>query len=312
MQRYRCQRHVDNVTVAKAVKHQGELRKMKKHLSTIFIALILFSGISLLLYPSVSDYINKINRGKEITDYAESVSKTDKATYERMWNEAVKYNEELTKKPAHWRLSEEESQEYERILDVSGTGIMSYVEIPKLNSSLPIYHGTDVDVLQIAVGHLAGSSLPVGGKSTHTVLSAHRGLPSAKLFTNLDKLTEGDVFYIRTLNETLCYEVDQISIVLPKETENLHIESGEDYCTLITCTPYGVNTHRLLVRGKRVDNEENYDIRITADALQIDPYMVAPVIAAPVVLILFVTVLAYKRKKKSERKPVYYESKYKR
>ena len=273
---------------------------MKKHLSTIFITVILFSGISLLLYPSVSDYLNRVSRAKDITDYATSVSKTDNEKYNQMWNEAVEYNKELSKKPAHWRLSEEEAQAYEQILDVSGTGIMSYIEIPKINCSLPIYHGTDVDVLQIAVGHLAGSSLPVGGKSTHCVLSAHRGLPSAKLFTNLDQLVEGDLFYVRTLNENLCYEVAEISIVLPKETEKVHIESGKDLCTLITCTPYGVNSHRLLVTGKRVDNVENYDVRITADALQIDPYMVAPVIAAPIVIILFVTVITSKSKKLSK------------
>ena len=270
---------------------------MKKHISTIIIMLILLLGISLLLYPSVSDYINSVHRAKDITTYAQAVSETDKAEYDKMWNEAVEYNTALAKKPTLWRLSEEEAKIYENILDVSGTGVMSYVEIPKLSCSLPIYHGTDTDVLQIAVGHLEGSSLPVGGKSTHTVLSAHRGLPSAKLFSSLDKLVEGDVFYIRTLNETLCYEVDEINIVLPYETEFLQNVPGEDLCTLMTCTPYGINTHRLLVRGKRVDNEENYDVRVTADALQIDPFMVAPVIAAPILIILFISVITYKRKK---------------
>ncbi|MEE1218412.1 MAG: class C sortase [Ruminococcus sp.] len=272
---------------------------MKKNISTIIIMLILLLGISLLLYPSVSDYINNVNRAKDITTYAQSVAKTDKKKYEKMLSEAVEYNSQLAKKPTHWRLSEEEAEIYNDILDVSDTGVMSYIEIPKLSCTLPIYHGTNVDVLQIAVGHLEGSSLPVGGKSTHCVLSAHRGLPSAKLFTNLDKLVIGDVFYIRTLNETLCYEVSEVNIVLPYETKLLQNVSGEDLCTLMTCTPYGVNTHRLLVRGKRVVNEEKYDVRITADALQIDPFMVAPVIAAPIVIILFISVVTYKRRKLS-------------
>lgn len=271
---------------------------MKKHISTIIITVIMISGISLMLYPTVSDYINTLNQAKDITEYADAVSKTDNEKYEQMWNEAVDYNTELAKKPTHWRLSEKETKIYDGILDVSGTGIMSYVEIPKINCSLPIYHGTDVNVLQIAVGHLEGSSLPVGGKSTHSVLSAHRGLPSAKLFTSLDKLAVGDVFYIRTLNENLCYEVSEINIVLPSETEKLQISPGEDLCTLMTCTPYGVNTHRLLVKGKRVTETNNYDVRITADAMQIDPYMVAPVIAVPLIVILFITVITYKRNRK--------------
>ena len=270
---------------------------MKKHLSTIFITVILISGISLLLYPTVSDYINTLNQAKDITEYADAVSKTDDKKYEQMLNEAVEYNIELAGKPSHWRLTEKEAEIYDSILDVSGTGIMAYVEIPKINCSLPVYHGTDVNVLQIAVGHLEGSSFPVGGKSTHCVLSAHRGLPSAKLFTNLDKMVVGDVFYIRTLNETLCYEVSEINIVLPEETQKLQISAGEDLCTLMTCTPYGVNTHRLLVRGKRITESQEYDVRITADAMQIDPYMVAPVIAVPLIIILFITVVAYKRKR---------------
>ena len=176
---------------------------------------------------------------------------------------------------------------------------MSYIEIPSINCALPIYHGTDEAVLQIAVGHIAGTSLPVGGESTHCVLSGHRGLPSAKLFTNLDQLTEGDVFLIRTLDETLTYEVDQIRIVLPTDLSELQIIPGQDLCTLVTCTPYGINTHRLLVRGHRIENSEDAsDIRVTADAMQIDELVVAPIVAVPMLLMLLVILLAGTRRRR--------------
>ena len=177
-------------------------------------------------------------------------------------------------------------------MDVSGTGIMSYIEIPKIKCSLPVYHGTDEGVLQIAVGHIEGSSLPVGGLNTHCVLSGHRGLPSAKLFSNLDKLEEGDIFMIRTLDQTLTYEVDQIRIVLPDEVEDLKIEEGKDLCTLVTCTPYGINTHRLLVRGHRVANQEEAEaVRVTADAMLVDNRIVAMCMAVPVLVLLLIYVV---------------------
>ena len=176
---------------------------------------------------------------------------------------------------------------------------MGYIEIPSIKVSLPIYHGVDEAVVQIAVGHIAGSSLPVGGESTHCVVSGHRGLPSAKLFTNLDEMKEGDLFVIRVLDETLTYEVDQIRIVLPEDLSELEIEEGKDLCTLVTCTPYGINTHRLLVRGHRVENvKDSSSIRVTADALQIDPVMVAPVIAVPILLILLIWLLVHYRKRR--------------
>ncbi len=184
---------------------------------------------------------------------------------------------------------------------------MGYIEIPGIEVSLPIYHGTSDGVLQVAVGHLQGSSLPVGGPSTHCVLSGHRGLPSAKLFTNLDQLAEGDIFMLRILNETLTYEVDQIHIVLPDEMGDLVVQEGQDHCTLITCTPYGVNTHRLLVRGKRIETPEAASsARITADAVRIDPILVAPVAAAPMLLALFIWAIAAPGggKKKSSGKRV--------
>ena len=272
---------------------------MKKKLSTLLIVIILFSGLSLLLFPSLSDFLNNVSRAKDINTYAESVSEIDSGEYEKMWDAAVDYNTRLAKMPAHWKLTEVEREEYEGLLDVAGRGIMSTIEIPKLGVSLPVYHGTGVDVLQIAIGHLEGTSLPVGGKSTHCVVSGHRGLPSAKLFTSLDKLVVGDTFTLRTLDETLCYEVNEISVVLPEETEKLQIVPGEDLCTLMTCTPYGVNTHRLLVRGHRIENEQAAEIRISADALQIDPLLVAPFLGIPVVIILFIVIITHKRRRRS-------------
>ena len=271
---------------------------MKKKLSTILIVIILLSGLSLLLFPTLSDFLNNVSRAKDINTYADSVAEIDDDLYRKTWDDAVAYNARLAKLPAHWKLTDDEMKEYDSLLDVAGRGIMSTVEIPKLGCSLPVYHGTSNEVLQIAIGQLEGSSLPVGGKSTHCVMSGHRGLPSAKLFTSLDKLTVGDVFSIRTLDETLSYEVDEISIVLPEETEKLQIVPGEDLCTLMTCTPYGINTHRLLVRGHRVENEQANETRITADALQIDKTIVAPILAAPFMIALIIVVIVYKHKRK--------------
>ena len=185
------------------------------------------------------------------------------------------------------------------MLDVSGVGAMGYIEIPSIKCSVPIYHGTSDAVLQIAIGHLEWTSLPVGGESTHCVLSGHRGLPSAKLFTDLDKVMVGDVFVLRILDEILTYEVDQILIVNPDETQSLLIEDGKNLCTLVTCTPYGINTHRLLVRGHRIENIESAKtIRITADASQIEPMLIAPIVAAPILLVLLIVLLIPKKNKR--------------
>lgn len=276
---------------------------MKRKLSTIFILIVLFAGLSLLLYPTLGDYLNNLNQSRDISKYVENVAKIDKTQYNEILKKAKAYNSTLAKTPTHWKLSEKEIKQYEETLDISGTGIMGYVEIPKINCSLPIYHGTDANVLQIAIGHLEGSSLPVGGKSTHAVLSGHRGLPSAKLFTNIDRLEVGDSFMVRVLDETLTYEVDQIRVVDPYETSELEIVDGKDLCTLVTCTPYGVNTHRLLVRGHRVkNNEKSTDVRVTADALQIDPIMIAPVISLPMLIILIIFVLIYGRKSSRKKR----------
>lgn len=274
------------------------MKWVKKNRSTIVLVLIFIVGLSLLLYPSLSDYWNSFHQSRAIATYAEAVADLDDVDYEKMWQEAEEYNEQLKNKTNRWTLTEEEEEEYNRILDVGGTGIMGYIEIPKIKVSLPIYHGTDEGVLQIAVGHIPGASLPIGGMGTHSVVSGHRGLPSAKLFTNLDELKEGDIFMIRVLDETLTYEVDQIRIVEPDDLTSLEIDPEQDLCTLVTCTPYGVNTHRLLVRGHRIENLNDDSIRVTADAMQVDEILVATAVAVPVLLILFVWVMVHYRKRK--------------
>ena len=261
----------------------------KGALSTIILILVFLVGLSLLLYPTVSDYWNSLHQSQAIAEYAEQVAELDSSRYAELWADARSYNEALTQKEDRYEMSKEEQEEYESLLNVSGNGIIGYIEIPLIGCSLPIYHGTDESVLQIAVGHLEGSSLPVGGTGTHSVLSGHRGLSSAKLFTDLDKLAEGDVFILRILDETLTYEVDQIRIVEPYELDALEIDPDEDYCTLVTCTPYGINSHRLLVRGHRVANqEEAKTVRVTADAAQIETMIVAPLVAAPMLLALLI------------------------
>lgn len=275
------------------------MKKKKGNLSTFILVLILLAGLSLLLYPSVSNYWNSLHQSKAIATYAEDVVNLDNDTYDQLWQDATSYNQSLLTRSNTYLLSDEQKAEYDRLLDVSGLGVMGYIEIPEIDVSLPIYHGTGESVLQIAVGHLEWSSLPVGGESTHCVLSGHRGLPSAKLFTNLDKLQEGDTFLLRILNEVLTYEVDQILIVEPQETSALQIEEGKDYCTLVTCTPYGINTHRILVRGHRIENaEEAKVIRVTADAMLIDPVIMAPLVAAPMLLVLLLCLMFTPPKKK--------------
>ena len=262
------------------------MRLIRTHFTTILLVLMWLTGVSLLLYPTVSDYWNSFHQSQAIASYVEAVAEIDNTDYEKMWQEAVAYNEKLKDNSGRWTPTDEELEEYERLLNVSDTGIMGYIEIPKIKVSLPIYHGTDEAILQIAIGHIPGSSLPVGGKGTHCVVSGHRGLPSAKLFTDLDQLEEGDLFMMRILDETLTYEVDQVRIVEPEELSDLEIDEDKDLCTLVTCTPYGINTHRLLVRGHRVENLKEDTIRVTADAQQIDPVMVAPAVAVPLILLL--------------------------
>ncbi len=270
---------------------------MKNKLINILLILALVAGLSLLLYPTVSDYWNSLHASQAVASYDQAVKSMDEGKYDELLQRAGQYNRDLFLRGTLFALTDEEREDYNSQLDIDGSGVMGYIEIPTIKVSLPIYHGTSDDVLQVAVGHLEWSSLPVGGESTHCVLSGHRGLPSAKLFTNLDQLAEGDLFVIRTLDEVLTYEVDRILIVLPSELQALAAEEGKDLCTLVTCTPYGVNSHRMLVRGHRVDNQSEA-VRLTADAIRIDPLLVAPIAAIPLLLALLL-LLAVAPKKKS-------------
>lgn len=275
---------------------------MRKHLSTIVLVILLLIGLSLLLYPTVSDYWNSFHQTRAIATYAENVAALDNASYDAIWDAARQYNRNLCSRSNSFLLSEEQKAEYESLLDISGQGVMGYIEIPEIDVSLPIYHGTEDPVLQVAVGHLEWTSLPVGGESTHCVLSGHRGLPSAKLFTDLDKLREGDTFLLRVLDEILTYEVDQILIVEPQDTAALEIAEGEDYCTLVTCTPYGINTHRLLVRGRRITTPDKLKhIRVTSDAIKIEPILTAPIMALPLLLVLLFWLLFAPSKRSSTK-----------
>ena len=276
---------------------------MRKHLSTIILILIFLVGLSVMLYPSVSDAVNRKHQSRAVAGYAEKVEQLSDADYQTYFDAADAYNRQLNTTPNAFYKPDLVSG-YAQTLDISGTGIMGYITIPKISVELPIYHGTDEGVLQVAAGHLEGSSLPVGGAGTHAVISAHRGLPSAKLFTNLDELEVGDRFTITVLNRVLTYEVDQISIVLPTEIDQLLPTEGMDYVTLMTCTPYGINTHRLLVRGKRVETTESQKhIRVAADAFRIEPIIVAPILAIPMLLAALVGVLvAPHLRKRSKRR----------
>ena len=273
------------------------MKKKSSFVTAILIAAF-FIGALLLLYPTISDFWNSFHQSRAIASYAEQVADLDENAYDRLWEDARIYNKTLGDRMNRFVMAEEQKKAYAALLNIADNGVMGYIEIPKVRCNLPIYHGTDEAVLQVTIGHVPGSSLPVGGESTHCVLSGHRGLPSAKLFTNLDELETGDVFMLRVLDETLTYEVDQIRTVLPNELGDLAIVEGEDYCTLVTCTPYGINSHRLLVRGHRVENHAGAStIRVTADAMQIEPLQVAPLVAAPILVVMLVVVLIPHRTK---------------
>ena len=279
----------------------------KNRITVILLVAVLLAGLSLLLYPLISNYWNSIHQSQAIAAYMDDVSELDDSTYDALWEDAQNYNTSLLEDENRFFPNEEEQQQYEQLLSISDDGIIGYIEIPSIDVTLPIYHGTSDEILQVAIGHIEGSSLPVGGPSTHCVISGHRGLPSSRLFTDIDQLSEGDLFTLLVLDETLTYEVDQIRIVEPDDISLLTIEEGEDLCTLVTCTPYGVNSHRLLVRGHRVENQEATGfLRITADAMMIDSHFVAPVLAAPILLgiILFMVLRPLKRKKRRAGKGV--------
>ena len=273
----------------------------RNHLSTIFIILIFLVGLGFISYPTVSNLWNQAHQSRAIATYSKQVEKLDDSENKKMLKAARKYNKSLLKKSDHWKLSKKDKKKYESLLDVSGTGIMGYIEVPKIDCSLPIYHGTDEGALQIAIGHLEGSSLPVGGKSTHCVLSGHRGLPSARLFTDLDQMEEGDIFILNILGRKLAYEVDQIKVVLPEEMSDLEIEEGKDLCTLVTCTPYGINTHRLLVRGHRTEyvekkvEEEQKEVQTKKTDIRL---MIAGGAGVLILLIIIIVIVIKRRRKR--------------
>ncbi|MBO4694072.1 MAG: class C sortase [Clostridia bacterium] len=240
---------------------------MKKNIPTVLFAIALFVGIGFLIYPSVSNYWNCFHQSMAVAEYIENVSNLSEKRIEKVFEKAEKYNEAIDKNGINLLLSGEEKDSYNHILSISDSGIIGYIDINRINCHLPIYHGTSESVLQVAIGHLPGSSLPIGGKSTHCVLLGHRGLPSAKIFSDLNQMTCGDIFVINTLNRTLTYEVDQILTVAPTDTSALKIQPGEDLCTLVTCTPYSINSHRLLIRGKRVENKFVSTANINSEAL---------------------------------------------
>ena len=276
---------------------------MKKHLSTIILVLVLVLGLGIMLYPTVSDWWNSFHQARAISSYSDTVATMDNEIYDQLWQEAEAYNAALAQKANPYFFTEEDQALYDSTLNVSGTGIMGYIDIPEIKCTLPIYHGTSEAVLQVGVGHIEGSSLPVGGEGTHCVLSGHSGLPSAVLFTHLEDLDIGDLFTLQIMDETLTYEVDRFNRVLPHEMELLTIEEGKDSCTLVTCTPYGVNTHRLLVHAHRVANEAaTAHIRVTADAVRIDPILVSPAAAVPMLLLLFLWLMFGGGKKKPKKR----------
>lgn len=260
---------------------------LKKNGLTLILLLTLLIGAGLIAYPSFANWWNSFHQSRAVASYAETAANMNTEEYERIISKAQAYNRKLSRSGILWTLDEDEEKEYKEQLDIGTSGIMGYIDIPKIDVMLPIYHGIDESILQVAVGHIPGTSLPVGGKGSHCVVSGHRGLPSARLFTDIDKLVEGDSFTITVLNKTLTYEVDQIRTVLPTDLSDLQIEKGKDYVTLVTCTPYGINTHRLLVRGHRIENADG-DASVIADALQIEPIYIAPFIAVPILILLII------------------------
>lgn len=275
-------------------------KKKKGILSTFIVILIALAGLSLLLYPTVSNYWNSRHATRTIMRYSEQVAKMSEEEINTMWQAAEAYNERLSKKPGASMLSDAEQAEYRTLLNIGDSGVMGYVEIKSLDVFLPIYHGTDDTVLQIAAGHVDWTSLPIGGESTHSVISGHRGLPSAKLFTDLDELVIGDTFTLNVLGSTMTYEVDQILTVLPYEMDALTVTKGMDYCTLMTCTPYGINTHRLLVRGHRVPNEQDpTPTRVVSEAVQISPILVGSIVAVVPLLLILIYVMQRRNERKA-------------
>ena len=260
-------------------------------MSTALLVLVFLTGLSLMLYPAVSNRWNGYHQTQAVLGYEKEIRNLSPGFLKKEIELAREYNRTVAVNGMVWKMNDTQRAEYESLLNIDGSGNMGYIEIPKLKIMLPVYHGVEERILQKAIGHIEGSSLPVGGETSHCIVSGHRGLPSSKLFTDIDQLQAGDKFLLQVLDRTLTYEVDQIRIVLPQELQDLEIDPYSDYCTLITCTPYGVNTHRLLVRGHRVDNDNTDATRVTADAMRFEPVIVAPLVAAPILFILLIYVL---------------------
>ena len=258
---------------------------MRKHMSTVIAILVFITGLSLLLYPTVSNYWNSLHQSRVVANYSDTMAKLSKQDKQAEIDRAVEYNSRLINNGGRFTLSESELSEYKSLLNADGTGMMGYITIPKIGVKLAIYHTVDESVLQVGVGHLEGSSLPVGGSSTHCVISGHRGLPSARLFTDIDRLEKGDLFYLHVYGKVLAYEVDKISVVEPEDYGPLEIEEGKDLCTLLTCTPYGINTQRLMVRGHRVVNSLYDESNITSDAARVDTLVVASCVGVVLLLV---------------------------
>lgn len=278
----------------KDIQQEGEPCMKKGKITTILLLVIFLAGLSLLLYPTVSNFWNSLHQSRAIVDYTQQVEEMGQQEYDDMWAAAEAYNQSLAENPDRFTMSREEKERYKGLLDISDTGMMGYLDIPSIHVSMPIYHTTEEGILQVAAGHLEGSSLPTGGAGTHCVLSGHRGLPSARLFTDLDQMEEGEVFTLRILNRTMTYQVDQILIVDPYDMEPLAIDPDQDYCTLVTCTPYGINTHRLLVRGHRIPNLESEE-ETPADVEVISGDALVLIGIAAVVLFLLAALLIWKR-----------------
>jgi len=274
-------------------------QKKRRHLgkpsgTTVVAVIVLVAGLGIIAYPTVSDWWNSYHQTRAIATYVSAVQNTDPEKLDAMREAAHQYNERLTSNNNRFSMSDADKAEYESLLDPAGNGVMGYLQVNAINVDYPIYHGMDESVLQVAVGHLEGTSLPIGGPSTHTAISGHRGLPRARLLTDLDRLVEGDTFSITVLDETNFYEVDQIRIVLPSDLSNLEIEKDKDYATLVTCTPYGINTHRLLVRGHRIDDVFDAEA-VTAEAVQIPRYIAITAVGVPMLFAFLVGMLLYYR-----------------
>ena len=263
---------------------------MKNRKVTVVLLISFLIGLSVLLYPTISSYWNSKTQTQAIVDYEAILKNYKPEDYSHIFEAAEAYNAALAALDDPFA-NRDKVANYWSTLDVSGSGMMGYITVPKINQELPVYHGTGNDVLAVAVGHYYGTSLPVGGESTHCVVSAHRGLPTATLFTYLDRLEVGDTFYFTVLDRTITYEVDQIRIVEPNDASLLKIVEGKDYCTLLTCTPYGVNTHRLLVRGHQVDATQIRKLYIANEAYRIEPLVVMPIVALPIIFVLLLYVV---------------------